>query len=440
MLEPSRLADRKTLQLVLIDNALANAFINLVSGTILVGFIRQIGGNDYWIGLFTFVPSICGLMQLPGAVLGRRLQGYRSWVYPLGFLWRFFHAPLLLLALKPGWGEARLLISLIAVGVASLCVQLCAPIYEDWVAEMIPPSSRATFYARRMAWSGGVGAAAGLLGGLILDHFIQQSRPETGYAIAFGLGLFFSVVSIAFFAFVGDRRRIHREEGPVRESFRSLKIPLKDPMFRKVLVFLAAFVFGQAFMGNLLTAYAIEVLKLPFVVLQTLGLVQAMTQVVVSQWWGQMGDRYGSKPLLVLLCCGITLTPWIWFLTVPNDLWRNVALLTPQYIFSGLIWAGVGVIQFNFLVKTCRDDQRATYLATGQSLMAVMAAISPLIGAAMLAQLRPITGSAASAYLWVLATCMALRFCSLAFLKPVREREAVPVRAALRALVRRHPD
>lgn len=418
---------------ILLDNGFACAFINLCGSAILIGYFKHIRAGDVGLGLAIAIPSLMGLMQIPGAVVGRRSNGYKKFVATFGVIWRLLHILVLTVACLPSLGGSRLPIMLMIVGIASALVQFSDPIYQDWIAEIIPETSRGAFYAKRASFCGAASALAGLLGGAIVDYFNYVKLPDRGFQVSFALGLVCAAISFFFYLKVPDKVRAKPERENLRHAVVTIQRPYRDTNFRKVLVFLFAFVFGQMFMGGLLVAYCLEVLKMPFTVMQSLGLLQAATAVIVAPWWGQMCDRFGNKAVLAVLCVGIALSPLGWFFSRPEQLLFNTILLAPCHIFSGISWAGVGIAQFNLILATSTTEHRANYLASGQSLMAVTAALSPFLGSVLMENLRGMT-TAAHAYLTVLAVCMGLRLVSAVFLRNVHEHGATPIRAAVREM------
>ncbi|MBS1706202.1 MAG: MFS transporter [Armatimonadetes bacterium] len=435
---PSRLEDLRTLANARADAAFSTAFMTLVGGGFLIGFVKSLNGSDLWIGLISAIPPLLGLLQIPGALWGRGFKSYKKFIFPGGLMWRLFHLPIVVLPLMGVLGAGRLPIIVLCLAFAFTCVQLVDPIYNDWLAEMVPSNSRGWFYSRRNAIAGITGAVVGLAGGLILDIMKSQGHEAAGYTTVFGVGWICSVVSMSFFLRMTDRPRLAPQKVSLRSVLPSITEPYGDPQFRRVLLFLFAFVFGQVFMGGLLTAYALESLKLPMTLIQGTGLIQASAQLVAARWWGFFSDKYGNKPVLAILTIGITITPVMWFFTKPSENLHNMIVLTPGHLLSGVVWAGVGLCQFNLLLNTANPEKRANYIASGQSLISITAALSPFLGSLVMAHLR---GSmpVAQAYLSVLGVTTALRFFSLFFLLPVREEGSIAIRDTLRQFKRVTP-
>jgi len=434
----SRLQDLSSLRYAKLDVALVSGFAALIGGPFLVGFLKEIGANDVQVNLLSVMPALMGLMQIVGAVAGRRYTSYKRFVAPGGLIWRLMHFPLIVMPLVPGLGEHRITIIIACLALASFAAQLVDPIYNDWLAEMIPANSRGWFFSTRNAVAGAVGAVVGLIGAIIFDRIKAAGYVMQGYTGVFAVGCVLSLISMYYFLRMSDRVRANPQRLRLRDTLALIAEPYGNRAFRVVLLFLFVFVFGQVFMGGLLTAYALETLQLPLTILQITGLIQASVSLACGKWWGYFADRYGNKPMLAILCLGICITPAMWFFTRPGEDLYNFLILIPGHVIGGIFWSGVGVCQFNLLLKNAPEEKRANYIAAGQSLMAMTGALAPFLGGLLMQNLRAVM-PAGSAYLTVLGVTTGLRFLSVFFLLPVREAGSAAIGQTLKQLTKASP-
>lgn len=435
---PNRLENLRTLKMANLDGAFATAFATLVGGAFMVGYVKLLGGSDIWIGVLTAIPSLLGIVQVPGAIWGRSHSSFKQFVAPGGLAWRFFYIPFAVLPLIALADATKLWILGASVAIASFCVLLVNPIYNDWLAELVPSTSRGWFFSRRNAIMAGVGTVAGTLGGLILDSFKSRGEAEHGFALVFAFGLVCAAISYAFFMRMHDIRRANPVRQDMRKALAALKRPLANPKFRPVLVFFIAAVFAQTYPGNLFGAYALESLHLPFTVIQLAAAAQALGTILAGAGWGYLADKYGNRPLLLLLGLGIALTPLPWILTRPGDLTYNVIVLLVGHVYSGIMWGGVTVCQFNLLLATSDPDDRATYIGLGLAAQAIVGGIAPLVGAETLAQVRAHFG-AGPGYAAIFWSTVGLRTLATLFLLPIKEPGAIGIRETFGKLRRFSP-
>ncbi|WP_144241061.1 MFS transporter [Fimbriimonas ginsengisoli] len=418
--------------------AFATAFGTLVSGLFLVGFIQSLGGSDVWIGFLSGIPSLIGLLQIPGAIWGRRFSSYKRFVLPGGLFWRLGYVPLVVLPFLPAPPALKLTLLLTCVLLASVGGTLVNPVYNEWIAEMVPDNSRGTFFARRNAIATAVGAVVGIFGALLLDAFRGHHEDKTGFTVVYGLGIVCAFVSMYFFTRMQDLPR----EAPVRqglaEGLRTIGQPFGDRNYRRVLIFLGVAVLGQAFAGNLFNAYALESLKLDFKVVQGTAVSMAIGNVLSARFWGFLSDKYGNKPVLAIVATLLALNPIAWLATIPGQGTYNAVLLLSTHVLMGMTWCGINLCQFNIMLATAKPAERASYIGAGMTITALLGGISPLLGAFMMAGLR-FGFPAVVAYKLVFLVSILLRFAAVLFLIPINEQGSTNLRTALGALRRVTP-
>lgn len=438
---PSRLEDVADLRHATTDGALFTAFATLTGGAILTSLIKHVAENDraadYWIALVGSLPSMLGLLGIFGAIYGRQFPYFRKLIKPFGWTIRLALFPLIGIALWSGPPSIRLPLILLCVVLSGAAGQMIGPIYNDWMAELVPVNSRGWYFSRRNAIASVVGASAGLAGGWFIDLFRRQQREDIGYAVVFSLAAALSLVSMAYFLRMRERVRQHPIKSTLKEGILAIRTPFRDQMFRRVILFLAVFVFGQAFPGSIFAPYCLESLRMPLASIQLLGLVQAATIISFAKIWGFLADKYGNKPILAVLAVGLGFTPFMWVLTEPGYQ-GNLAILLVGHILSGFVWAGIGTCQFNLLLATADPEDRANYMGSAMAIQAVIAGVAPLAGMACFRWF--VTGSDPSAaYQSVIWLSILLRFGSVLFLLPVREEGATTIGAALSQLRRISP-
>jgi MFS family permease len=429
---PSRLQNLRTLRNANLDMAFSMSFITLTTGAFMVGFIQLLGGGDLWIGVLSAIPSLTGLLQIPGAIWGRSFSSYKKFVTLGGLLWRLLYIPIVALPLLPWPNEVRLTLLAILVTIASCCVTVVNPIYSDWLAEMIPSNSRGWYFSRRNAIGAVIGAVAGILGAWFLDA-IRTSNPNAGFAGVFGLGCLFAGVSFVFYLRMVDLPRANPIRQNLKQGILAVGAPFGDRAFRSVLLFVAIAVLGQTFAGNLFAAFARESLKLDFRVIQGMAVTMAVGMVASAPLWGFFADKFGNKPLLSLGCFLLALNGIPWILCRPDAPLFNAVLLLSTHVLMGVTWSMISMAQFNIVLATAKPEDRANYIGAGMTVTAVIGGIAPLLGAALMAILRngmPVE----MAYKTIFAITMGIRAVSALFLIPVHEPGASGFRTTIQQL------
>jgi HEAT repeat protein/MFS family permease len=420
---PNRFTNLQTLRYSNWDVAFATAFITLTTGVFLVGFVQHLGGSDLWIGLLSSLPSLFGLLYIPGAIWGRSFASFKRFVTPGGWVWRAGHLPLIFLPFLSIPNEAKLVVLTLSIGIAYGAIALVNPIYSDWLAEMVPSSSRGFYFSRRNAISAGVGAVVGIVGAVLLDTFRSRGEANLGFSVVFGLGWGCSLVSMFFFLRMRDIPRPNPVRQDLRQAIRAFGAPLGDREFRAVITFLALFVTGQVFAGPLFAAFALESLKLDFKIVQGAVFMHAIGNVLTSRFWGFLSDRFGNKPILTLsgYLMALNLIPWV--ICQPGRDTFNTVILLSSHVLLGATWSAIALCQLNLVLATAKEEDRANYLGTALAVQTLVGGVAPMLGAATMSLFR-LSMPAEHAYKTVFAITAVIRVLAMQFLRPVKEEGA----------------
>lgn len=416
-----------------VDSSFSSAFGTLLGGTFIVGFIKYLGGSDYWIGLYSSIPSLCGLTLIPGAVLCRRYASYKKYIRPFGLTWRAMHLPWVAMPLLPLATDFRFALMLGCGTVGNLCINMVGPAYNDWLMQMTEPSSRGYYFTRRSAILVVVGAVVGVVGAALLDLFRKAGYDLLGFTVIFGLALTCAGGSAIYYEKMLDIERKVVLRSNLLETLGHIAEPFRDRKYRNVLIFCFISIAAQTFAGSFFAAYALESLKLPYTVIQILILTQALGQLLTAGWWGRQMDRYGMRPIVALSGIGIAFGPACWMLTQPGLDSFNLVILFILHFGGGFFWSAALPGNLNILLANAPEEERSTYLGAGQTIQALAGALSPMVGAAMMANLRPVAG-AVTAYKGVFLATMLLRLFSVIFLAKVEEPNADGFRKTVRGL------
>ncbi len=120
----------------------------------------------------------------------------------------------------------------------------------------------------------------------------------------------------------------------------------------------------------------------------------------------------------------------MWIFSKPWHPTFNLIIVAMGHTFSGIMFAGVNVCQFNIMMATAPPNRLQTFLGTGLAMQTVLAGIAPLVGTLILHDLRPY--GTFEAYKGLFACVVLARFIAFLMLFRVRERGSSAIRHTLR--------
>ena len=348
---------RRAVTLVTAAWVFGSVWVNLTSGAPLTLFATHLGASNFEFGLLTAIPFLTSLLSLPASLVtertGERKKIFLWGLYTLRMLW--FPLTLLPLVLIEHWGFGQrrpamvmflLLFTLMNSGQA-----VGGPAWTSWMADLVPERLRGRYFSYRRQWGILSGVPAALLAGWALDLPRWNSTPirvmET-CAVLFLIGTVCGNIDIAFFHWVPEPRREPQRGAVLMESFAA---PLKDHAFLWFAAFVGTMTFAISFMGQFVTLYLVERVKLQNMGTQLVTLAAPMiAQLIVLPVWGMAADRMGKKPLLKIASFGLVPVGLGWCLIkpdTPGGAWIGAALAGA----GAALWAGFEVANLNLTLE-----------------------------------------------------------------------------------------
>ncbi|MEN3002674.1 MAG: MFS transporter [Armatimonadota bacterium] len=414
-------------------------YLALTGGAFQIGLARLLGANDLWLGIITSVPSLTGAIQFLTAYLADVTRSRRVLVLRYAFWSRL---PWVLIAFLPLMDESlprRELFALLLI-ISSVFGSFAAPAFLAWLTDLVPPDHRGRYFGRRNMILGLVAAAAALPPALFLDQAVKYERfsPAIGFAVLFGLGTLCLFLSLWALARMPDVPHEPLTQRGLRGLLRFYREPLRSPNFRNLLMFNLIFVFGQMFAGQFFTVYMLEPIGMPYLMVQLAGLIAALFNSLSMPLWGYLADKFGNRPLLFISGSGLVVLPFLWYLTHPERYWWSVGVIYGIQVVAGVLWAGVGLTQFNLNVAVAPREQRALYMGVLSAIVAVVGGLATLLSGALMEFMKPLVPDPTRFFV-LFGGASLFRLLALPWLARVHEPEGLPtgyVLTQLRASVR----
>jgi MFS family permease len=369
------------------DGAWANVVGALTSGVLLVGFALALGASDQIIGILAAIPFITQLAQLPAIRLIAAIRRRKLITIVAPTAGRALLIPIALLPFLPDRDTALvLLIAGQLVFCALGAIGGCG--WNSWIHDLLPKQGLGDFFAKRLFWSTGLGMAASLLGGWVIDQapslFGGEERKVYAYSIVTLLGAAAGFASSWWLTKVSEPRMRPVDKTAKPALLTMLRAPLSDRNFRRVIIFMVAWNFATNLAAPFIPVYVVQQLgyDLSFVVL--LAVLSQLANVATLHWWGLVADRFALKSMLavaapVFLACIFALpythTPERHDLTMP--------MLVVLHLLMGAAAAGVGLGTGTIGIKLAREEDATAYLAAMGLCASLAAGIAPIVGGAL---------------------------------------------------------
>ena len=371
------------------DGAWANVVGALTSGVLLVGFAMQLGASDQIIGILAAIPFLSQLAQIPAVWLIGALRRRKA-ITLIGTT--AGRAVILALAVLPFLPDREAALWMLIAGqfVIGVLGAIGGCAWNSWIHDLLPKEGLGDFFARRLFWATGLGMAASLLvrpSGRPRRRPVRRRGPHRLCLLdhrAVGRRRRFRQLVVADQGAGAGRCALPNGDAARPNLFATLRQPLRDRNFRRLIVFMVSWNFATNLAAPFIAVYLVQQLgfELGFVVL--LSVLSQLANILTLRWWGVVADRFSTKSVLavcapVFLACIFALpythTPERHALTVP--------MLVVLHLLMGGASAGIGLGTGTIGLRLARADDATSYLAALGLFGALAAGIAPIVGGAL---------------------------------------------------------
>ena len=361
---------------VIIAWAFGAAFFNIVSGPVYVAFARQIGANDFILGVLgAALPAMSFLQVVAARVLERSGQPKRQMLIG-GLIGRSLWvvaalAPLISLRfphiIPRDWVLNIVIGSVVLSGVFQA---FTGPAFFTWMSELVPSRVRPAFLARRMQMG-----TLGSLSVILLASYFADNYPTLAvYATILTIGAIAGVLDIAFFFGVKQPPSVPAPQSEMPPLIASLLEPLRDRAVRNFLGFVSLLGISYGTMAPFIAVHSLEFLGLSKMQTSLLTNVAPLVGITLtSRFWGELIRRYGNRPIMRMSSLCLVVVPVLWMLTTPAT-WY---LLAPTLFLSGMMFCSIELANQNLITSLSPHIPRGTVTAV----VSIFGGLSFAIGA-----------------------------------------------------------
>jgi len=256
------------------------------------------------------------------------------------------------------------------------------PAWLSWFADMVPERIRGRYLGNRAALATVTAVVASGTVGWVLDR--NSSFPV--FTAIFAIAAVLGVTDLMLFLLVretpmaGDQQRL--QLGSV------IMGPLRNRPFRGYLLYALseALMFGIA--GPFFWLMGLEVLDIGnFYSNLYIMMVPMVFTALALPLWGNVCDRFGSKPLVTLGTVMSIIFPVCWLLATGE---RYHTLLAVSAIVGGAFGAAIQVADMNMLFSLTPQRTRSAYIATLSVAASLGWVVAPSVGGAVAQALRSV--------------------------------------------------
>jgi MFS family permease len=339
-------------------------------------FALAYNASNSQVGLLAAATNLLGMLALfPGAQLVDRTGRRKNVViWSGGILSRVALLGLALIPTLIGQPAVAIMAIVVVNSLRSFFANLANPGWTALVADLVPETMRGRFFAsRNMAMGLAALVVAPLAGQVILAANARLESLFAGYQAIFVLAFLFGMVSTVAFQQIQEPKPAEaahpaHQRGDLRRALR------RSTGFFGLVI--SALVWNMALQvaAPFFNVYLVSQFQATPLTIGILAGVATFTALIGQRVFGRLLDRKGAFWVQTLTGLLIPLAPLAWaFITAP---WQ-VGLIN---VFSGFLWAGYNLSNFNLLLRLTPDEQRPRAVALFQTAVFGSAVVGPILG------------------------------------------------------------
>lgn len=304
--------------------------------------------------------------------------------------------------------------------ISSFMQSICGVSWTAWVQEWVPERVRGKYFGWRNRLLQLATLTFLLAAGELLDRYDNALRAFQW--------LFVGAITLRLLSLLSYRRmQVGHPPEPAHHRTRShgerVRLVLRTPSLMLFIWFGAAWGFAANSFGAFYPVFMFNQLGLSAFqvsLFQILGLAAAALSMPA---WGQLLDRFGNKPVMIVSFSLWQATNFLWCILVPDNAW----LLYFMWGWAGATSAGFVIGAFNLLLKLIPPEAKTLAIGINLAVTSLVTATAPILGGQVLAWAFARGFAPLDVYHLAFLAQPGLGFASMLLLRRVREPKASPL-------------
>jgi MFS family permease len=359
-----------------IYNGVASTVVVSISNNYFSLFaISVLGASNYQVGLISSLPQFIGMFaMIIGSVILNRLEEKKKFTALSILFTRFFVLLMGFIMFVPP--EYRSWVFVLLVGFMNFPGSFATLSWQSFIGDLIPDERRNGFFSERNRVVTIVGMITTFIIGILLQQF-DKSNPSP-FLFLFFFAFVFGAIEV-FYLFKHHETKTVKKQKPKNERKRQLNLDfIKDKRFVTFLICSLYFNFTWQMAWSLFNIYQIKDAHATGLWISLFTVANQISQVISYKWWGKMADKHSNAKMLIFVALGMACAP---ILTVLST---NLYYLVAINFFTGAFVAGTVLILFNQLLEVTNEDNRSSYIANYNVLLAIIGFVAPQVGVFLL--------------------------------------------------------
>ncbi len=373
----------KSRRLFIIDGVVSMLVASVVGGSYLSGYLNLVGFPVALNGLLLAFPALCGLGQIAGVFLARRVKNDKLFVVVGAAIFRYGFALMYMLAmvLRNGWG---LVVATGLYFISCFLNAMIVPPSNAWIVGICPFQIRGKYMGVREAVSLAASAVVLLGVGRALDFFKDMGSPALGFVI---LGIFVAACNtVNTVALIKAKSPPERERERIMKPMMLILMPLRRKKFRPVLILSAIYQIGVQIGAPFWNLYVVSDMGISYGIISTVAFVTLIERSLLARFWGRVADRTSWQLVTRIMLATIGLAHILCsMVTLGNKAW----LYPLATVISAAGWSALGICLLNIQFQYAPKTNTQMFIGINNALNGVLGFAAALAGGLVMTLVGP---------------------------------------------------
>lgn len=358
---------RKYLTAATLDNA-AN---KIMSSTFVVGYAMYLGLSDRAIGLYVASKSIMCLVQIFAASIFSKIGQSKKITLTIYSLYRFFGAFPIFIPLITQDTTIRTILFILSILFYEIFGQIGYTPLVNWRMSILKTEDRSRFYATKNLIQNTLVMGVTFGAGILLDQYTNAGNEFKGFAILFFIIVMINIIDIYLRAST-YKPQIHEKNVDIRET---IKEPIKDIKFRKILIFTALYTLSLNIGIQYLSLFELKYLGISYTFASILNVILSLVNAFFGLIWAKKYNTKGWKSIIMPMLISYI----VMFVLLGNITVDSKFILPIVFILYGIGESAYGLFDHNVIYESAQDKYKTVYLSVNKTVCGVISILVPII-------------------------------------------------------------
>ncbi|MFN3909895.1 MAG: MFS transporter [Candidatus Anstonellaceae archaeon] len=254
---------------------------------------------------------------------------------------------------------------------------LPAPLWNSWIADLIPKRDLGHFFARRNQYLLFFQFISILTAGYILNSLFKE-HILVGFSFLFFIAFVSRSFCIYFLYKTPDKSSFFIPSSTQQLNWKKFLFNKKFYHYRNFSLFTFILILGTYIASPFFDVYMLKVLKFDYFSWSVILFASGLSKIFFFKYWADSIKFFGHKAVLVSTTIIISLIPILW-----------IFVKEPFFIFlinmlTGIAWSGFDMVTFLYLLWPKEKEVKILYTSFIQLVRGASTVIGSLIGGILL--------------------------------------------------------